>query len=300
MQYQCRTGHASDKGPRQRNEDSVYVDEDLGFAVIADGMGGAAGGAHASGMAVELAAKFVRENLTGTRSEDELWRLLGTLVEEANHQIHQKGEATPALRGMGTTLVLILFRGQRFYVVNVGDSRAYRVQQGGVTQLSRDHSLVQERVDAGLIAPEEAARQPDRSVITRAVGVYPSVEPAITLGEVGDGDTFILTSDGVHAAVLEEALREAASERDPQIAASKLVESAVSQGTTDNATAAVVRVVSNPFEDTESELESILWPSKYSVKKSPGSKAIRVWALLTLLGALAVACGAVLWKILRS
>jgi serine/threonine protein phosphatase PrpC len=148
---------------------------------------------------------------------------------------------------MGTTLVVLVVSDDRYHVAHAGDSRAYRFRDGQLVQITRDHSLVQARVDAGLIRPEDAGRQPDRNVITRAVGVDPDLEPDITEGEALEGDTFVLTTDGVHGVVPASRIRELTALEPPQAAAEGLVNEALRLQTTDNSTAAVLRTGGMPL-----------------------------------------------------
>ncbi|MBI5016519.1 MAG: serine/threonine-protein phosphatase [Deltaproteobacteria bacterium] len=235
------TAQSTHQGPRHNNQDSARVDAGLGYAVIADGMGGAAGGAEASRMAIDLTDWLLRRDLPEARRVGSLPLMLVRVFEDVNRWILQKAQATPELRGMGTTLVLVVFDDEHYHVAHAGDSRAYRIRGGELAQITKDHSLVQARVDAGLIRPEDAASQPDRNVITRAVGVDPSVTPDVGDGELRHGDTFVLTTDGVHGVVPARQILEVASQLPPQEAADSLVQSALRLGTTDNSTAVVVR-----------------------------------------------------------
>lgn len=239
---QIEAGLYTDKGPRANNQDSVRVNDALAYAAVADGMGGAAGGADASRMAVELVDWLFQRELPEARRTNTVPALLGRLFEEANRWIYQRSLSTPELRGMGTTLVVVVLTDSRCHVAHAGDSRAYRLRNGELLQLTKDHSVVQARIDAGLILPEHANQQPDRNVITRAVGVGEHVEPDFSEHEVFGGDTFFLTSDGVHGVVPADRLRELVS-GPPQSIAERLVSEALRLKTTDNSTAAVIRAV---------------------------------------------------------
>lgn len=238
-----QAAQSTHQGPRTNNQDSARADPALGYAVIADGMGGAAGGAEASRMAIDLTDWLLRRDLPEARRGASLPLLLLRVFEDVNRWILQKGQATPELRGMGTTLVLLLISDDHYHVAHAGDSRAYRVRRGELEQITRDHSLVQARVDAGLIRPEEAAHQPDRNIITRAVGIDPSVTPDVSDGELLDGDTFVLTTDGVHGVVPASGILSVASTLSLQEAADGLVQEALRRNTTDNSTAVVIRAL---------------------------------------------------------
>jgi protein phosphatase len=234
-------GQHSDRGHRATNQDAVFVDPARGYAVIADGMGGPAGGEEASRIALETARELLAglSAPAGGGSEAEVLR---RVVGEANRRIFEAAERL-GLLGMGTTLVCLIVRGGRYAVAHAGDSRAYRISGGRLAPLTRDHSLVQEQVDAGLLTPREAARHPLRNVITRAVGTDFSVEPDVLVGEVGEGDVFVLTTDGVHGAVPDSRIETIAWRDPPPLAARELVREALRLGSRDNATAAVLRAV---------------------------------------------------------
>lgn len=284
VQWACATR----QGPRQRNEDAVQVVPELAAALLADGMGGAAGGREASTLAVAAAAEFLARNVPMHTPPTEVGERLHELVAVVNQRVYQQAEAAPGLRGMGSTLVALLTRGTRYYCANVGDSRAYLLRDGKVLQLSKDHSLVQERVDAGLITAEQAAQQPDRNVLTRAIGTTPDVAAYLAEGEVRPGDLFVLTSDGVHGALDSAQLAAADREASPTAIATWLVEEAVAHGTRDNATAAVGRAEAPPGAEA---LERVL---AYPAGDRSGGKTRR-WLLAgVVLLFLATALGAVL------
>lgn len=289
MAYRYRMGWRSAQGRRSSNQDAAAADPEQGFGVIADGMGGAAAGDRASRLAVELAATRLGERLRTTDPAG-LSGLLAELVAEVNAAVHGAAEADPNLRGMGTTLVVAALRGDRCGVAHVGDSRAYRIRDGCLTQLSRDHSLVQARVDAGLISAEEARHQVDRNVITRAVGVEAEVTPDIVVEEVREDDLLVLTTDGVHAFLPESALLQAASAGSPEVAADRLVEEALAQGSNDNATAAVIRIVRAAADTDTAELDDLLarpLTGEHGSRRSLGTGSRWVWA--AVLGLIAAA-----------
>lgn len=246
------------QGPRPRNEDSVQVEPGLAAAILADGMGGAAGGKEASTLTIAAAVEFLGSHLPAHTPPAEVPEQLRRLVADVNRQVYERSVDNPDLHGMGSTLVVLVTRGGRYCCANVGDSRAYLVRGGVLRQISKDHSLVQERVDAGLITAEEAARQPDRNVLTRAIGTTAEVEAYLTEDEVLPGDVFVLTSDGVHGAVAEAQLFAAGDADDPAVSARLLVEAAIAQGTRDNATAAVVKVEAASTAEPLDALEQVL------------------------------------------
>lgn len=236
-------GSATDIGlVRTMNQDHMLVAEPL-FAV-ADGMGG-----HAAG---EIASETALDALLGAIGADPPeggWTATGIAdaVRAANRAVWDEAQANPDFRGMGTTLTaLALVRDgdtERLAIANVGDSRAYRLRDGHLEQLTVDHNLVSELVAEGQLRPDEAETHPQRHVLTRALGVYPDVEVDVLLTDPGAGDRFLLCSDGLSREVpdpqIESVLRRLSSPRD---AASELVSLARLHGGSDNITVVVVDV----------------------------------------------------------
>ncbi len=203
---------------RKTNQDAIYLNPEDKFFIVADGMGGHQGGDVAAQMAIEHASKFVLENLSllaaeekrssGTKELGENYDqtedvkfILKKAVNKANRAIKLKGENNPELAGMGTTLIMLLFYGQKLYITNVGDSRAYLFNAQGIYQLSRDHSLVQEKLNIGIYSREEAALDPYKNVLVRTVGFDPEVEADVFTYKVLRNDLFLLCSDGLHGKV---------------------------------------------------------------------------------------------------
>ena len=178
---------------RSNNEDSVALDDEVALAVLADGMGGYNAGEVASNMATSFIrtelGRWLRE-ASAQASDAEVRRAMDICVDNANRAIFNAANSNPQYAGMGTTLVVALFRDQRLLVGHVGDSRCYRLRAGRLQQITRDHSLLQEQIDAGLITPEQAATHPQRNLIYRSLGTYPNVEVDIyqrqfKIGEIG-------------------------------------------------------------------------------------------------------------------
>ncbi len=185
---------------RSNNEDSVAHDEPVALAVLADGMGGYNAGEVASTMATEFICtelgRWLRE-ASAQASDAEVRRAMDICVDNANRAIFDASNANPAYAGMGTTLVVAVFREDRLLLGHVGDSRGYRLRGGRLTQLTRDHSLLQEQIDAGLITAEQAAFSANKNLVTRAVGVEDTVLLDTHHHELQPGDTVLLCSDGL-------------------------------------------------------------------------------------------------------
>ncbi len=233
----------TDKGRyRAENQDTydvVLTGEDL-LAVVCDGMGGAAAGKLASDMAAKRFLAFARAGFAigGTGQDEDVLR---QAADAANREIFHFAGSDPEYAGMGTTLVGAVFREETVTLVNVGDSRAYRIARDGIVQITKDHSVVQQMVDAGEITREEARRHPRRNLITRAVGSEAFVTSDLYTLPLRDGDIFLLCSDGLTSAVPDAELhRLALASSDAESACRALVGAALENNTRDNVTAVVV------------------------------------------------------------
>lgn len=185
---------ATDTGrKRDHNEDAFAIAAGLGIAVVADGMGGHAGGEVASELAVGTALTILGQT-AGLPARDRL----ETAVQAANANIRDKAATSPRYRDMGTTLVAVLVEGQALAVAHVGDSRLYRLRRGQLAALTRDHSLQQEFIDKGLYTPEEARAKVARNLLSRALGLADEVAVDIATHAVQAGDRYLLCSDGLH------------------------------------------------------------------------------------------------------
>lgn len=217
------------------NEDSFHVG-DSAFAV-ADGMGGHLAGEVASAMALEPLT-----SLDGRVYSDsnEALTALRDAVATANDRIVDKAHDAPSYRGMGTTLTAVMVEGRRAHIAHVGDSRAYLLRDGVFSQLTTDHTLVQRLIDEGRLTSEEAAHHPQRSVITRAIGVEDDVDvDAMTL-ELQAGDRILLCSDGLSGPVTDEAIAKILSQDDLDRIPDDLIDAANDAGGPDNVTAVVI------------------------------------------------------------
>ncbi|RMG45880.1 MAG: Stp1/IreP family PP2C-type Ser/Thr phosphatase [Acidobacteria bacterium] len=197
-----RAAGRTDRGRvRPHNEDSLLVDPKRAVAAVADGMGGHAAGEVASRLAVEALDETLTE---APRDADAVPELLRRAVAEANRRIAETIREHPEYHGMGTTLVAAVWAGDRLFVAHVGDSRAYLIRDGRIRQLTTDHSFVNELVRLGMISREQAARDPRRNVVTRALGSGPVVVPDVIEERILPGDTILLCSDGL-SSMLDDA-----------------------------------------------------------------------------------------------
>ena len=241
-----RYGAATDPGrKRRRNEDTHVVEPPL-FAV-ADGMGGAQAGELASG----LAAAAVKDETGAGHSGKQ--RVVD-VIQEANRRVYQRSSEDAAVSGMGTTMTVALVEDSRIFFAHVGDSRAYLIRGSQLEQLTEDHSLVAELVRSGKLSPEEAETHPQRSVITRALGTDPDVDPDTFSVETAPGDLFMICSDGLTTMVDDEAiLAEIERHRqDLRGAAKALVRAANRRGGEDNITVVLFEIAAagEPLEET--------------------------------------------------
>jgi protein phosphatase len=231
---------------REHNEDWFLVNESLGLYVVCDGMGGHAGGETASRVACEAIEHEVtaaRESApSGPSSIERLADVLRQAVHGACAAVYRTSLTDPELQGMGTTVVALLVNGDDAVVAHVGDSRVYHVRDGEVTQLTEDHSLVNEQVRAGLLSPDEARYSRLKNIITRSVGFEEDV--AVDLAPIGTrpGDVFVLCSDGLSNLVdAEEIGGIVLHSASPEETCADLVELANDRGGDDNITVLVVQ-----------------------------------------------------------
>lgn len=185
---------------RKQNQDAYHIvklDKTCVLAIVCDGMGGAKSGNVASSLAVDVFVQEVQRRWVPGTDWDKADQILRSAVKLANFTVYDQAKQFVEFDGMGTTLVAALIRGQKVTVVNVGDSRAYGITEGGIRQLTKDHSLVQLMVDRGEIRPEMAKSYPGKNLITRAIGTEPVVLCDMFRQEFQRGDFLLLCSDGL-------------------------------------------------------------------------------------------------------
>jgi len=236
---------------RSHNEDSIAQDIDSGLVVLADGMGGYNAGEVASGMAVAMMAAELKQAMGRARPYQtdgageplaESW-LLDT-ARSTNLAIFQASQSQPQYAGMGTTLVAALFYDNRVSVVHIGDSRMYRLRGESYEQITRDHSLLQEQMDSGLISKEDAKLSRNKNLVTRAVGIDAEVEPEVHTHEILPGDIYLLCSDGLSDMVGDEDAGQTLGmlQSNLQLAADQLVQLANDNGGRDNISVILVKI----------------------------------------------------------
>lgn len=244
----------TDPGPvRENNEDAFLLDQDNLLFLVADGMGGHAAGEVASAMAVET----VHHILVDEEEDPDETRLVGDLVadgadalrerlryamNQASVKIRRHSEDDPSTRGMGTTLVVLMFEAGQAHLAHVGDSRAYLFRKGRLSRLTRDHTVVQQEIDAGRLTPELARLVPHKHILTQSVGFHGPVEPDTTTRVLESGDVFLLCSDGVSDPLDDKAIEMIVSATPVDLLADTLVEQALRAGGEDNITVVAVAV----------------------------------------------------------
>jgi len=233
---------------RSHNEDSLAADAEIGLAVLADGMGGYNAGEVASGIAVELIRTEMKKSLSNKSPEELNGQNAEQLIEmhstRANTTIYKASQSQPQYSGMGTTLVVALWHDNQLTVGHIGDSRLYRLRGGALEQITRDHSLLQEQIDSGMITKEQARHSQNKNLVTRAVGIDPEVETEIHTYSVQPGDVYLLCSDGLSDMVTDEdvQLTLASLAANLPLAAEQLVQLANDNGGRDNISVILVRI----------------------------------------------------------
>jgi protein phosphatase len=238
---------------RTNNEDNYLINDELSLFVVCDGMGGHAGGEFASAIAVNTVEEVLTsieiqpdaEDFTvedGANPVEMVREKLRYAIRLAGKRIYQRAQEDTEYQGMGTTcLVLVVDNGNAF-MAHVGDSRGYLVRDGKIEQLTEDHSLVNERVRAGLITEEEAKTHKLKNIITRSLGFMEDVEIDLSVRAVRRGDLFVLCSDGLSNFMETDEIGECVLDYDPQDASRRMIETACERGGDDNITVVVARV----------------------------------------------------------
>ena len=296
-------GERTDVGRgRPENEDSLLVDLDDGLYAVADGMGGHRAGEVASATAIEA----LKTAYLGGQRLDEA-------VVAANDAVFARAAEDAALRGMGTTLTAMALKDSTALLGHVGDSRAYLMRDGAVTQVTEDHSLVEQLVREGRLSPEEAQNHPQRAIITRALGVDPDVQVDTYRLDLKPGDRLLICSDGLTNMLSDDTIAQTLRRHvDPQQAADTLVDMANQAGGDDNITVVLVDALSDGSEaaaptaiaepEPEPALEDTLPPAAEEPTARRGARGLRsalLWGL-PIVAVIGIAIGAVGWYARRT
>lgn len=251
-QFTLEIASLTDPGQvRTQNEDAIAHLDALGLAILADGMGGYNAGEVASGMAIALLKSELELALPGLNERADLMhQTLAQAITAANRSIYKMAASRQQYTGMGTTLVLTVLRDQTLTVAHLGDSRLYRMRATELRQVTQDHSMLQEQINAGVLTAEQARHSLHKNLVTRALGVAEEAQPDIADHRVEAGDVYLLCSDGLSDMVddvdIATILASAGSEPNLQACAEKLVACANKNGGRDNVSVIVLKVVAKP------------------------------------------------------
>ena len=221
----CKTGGLSDG--------SVW-------AVVCDGMGGANGGSTASRIAAETIAEQLKELYNIEKYRDDMEKLIKTAIAIANQRVYDMSLKVYSLSGMGTTVVTAVVKNEVVHIVHAGDSRAYLYENGSLTQITKDHSMVQELVDIGQITPEEARNHPNKNIITRALGTRENLKTDYNGVKFDKDSVLLICTDGLSNYLTDEDIAEFINKSRGDELVSRLVEQAKIMGGSDNITVAVI------------------------------------------------------------
>lgn len=239
---------------REHNEDSFIADGQLGFFMVADGVGGGNAGEVASGMLADflheevaaLCDSLAARKLSLDEQQEHFQRRLPSMVQRASELIYRKAQEERSLRGMATTAVLLKILGERAIIAHVGDSRLYLLRGDSIHQITQDHSLAREMVEKGLLTEEEIPRFRYKNVILRSVGLQPTVQVDTLILDILPGDFLLICSDGLTDMVSLERIEETVKNHPPREAVPLLVAAANEGGGNDNITAVLVQVLGTP------------------------------------------------------
>jgi serine/threonine protein phosphatase PrpC len=274
---------ATDTGrTREHNEDNFLVDKKLKLFIVADGMGGHAAGEVASSVAVhevrkaiadqkEIVDRFVMGgSLIGKQS---VLTLIKNAIVLACQQVHRLAQENAERQGMGTTLSLLLVGADRGFIGHVGDSRIYRSRNGVVSQLTEDHSVINELIKSGRLKPGDAFDSPYKNAVTRAVGVHPTVEVDAIDFEIKEGDHFLLCSDGLSCYLTDELTADILEKKELKEIPQAFINHANQSGGKDNITAIVVKAVKDEVtkstEEAQIQAQAQASPTLVSQAKTP-------------------------------
>jgi protein phosphatase len=234
---------------RAHNEDSIAADPDIGLATLADGMGGYQAGEVASGIAVAMVPAEMRKLIASQAlhglNGDAVRKLVVEQATKVNAAIYVAAQQQKQYSGMGTTLVIAYWHDDQVTIGHLGDSRCYRLRGESIKSLTRDHSWIQEQIDAGLMTYEQARASKKKNLVTRACGIDPDVTPEVHTHDVAPGDIYILCSDGLYDMVSDENIHLTVSslKSNLPLAAQQLVQQANDNGGRDNISVILVHVL---------------------------------------------------------
>lgn len=229
---------------RKVNQDAVkteVISDNLAWSVVCDGMGGQAGGDIASNIAVIMISKFLSDNLSELKTSDEIKSVIYEAVSSANQAIYLKSEKDKNLKNMGTTVIVCVVSMNKLYVAHMGDSRAYLISDDEITQITTDHSMVQEMLDNGKLTIEEARNHPQKNIITRALGVSPEIKLEYNTLDIKKGNIILSCTDGLTNTVEEQDIYNICKKcNNKEEAVGKLISKGNKNGGNDNITVSLI------------------------------------------------------------
>ena len=231
---------------RELNEDTISIpseEESMKLFILADGMGGVNGGEEASKLASKSVKDYIKKNFIKIeRTKIGLEELIRNAMNYANNKVLEKGSNTPELKGMGTTLIVVLIYRGRIHIGHIGDSRVYRLRQNVLRQITQDHSYVQELLKQGAITEEEAKNHPQKNALTKVLGCEKKIKPDIITKGFVKGDIILMCSDGLTNMVDDQYIYEIIMKNiyDINVACKKLIEKANKNGGKDNVSAIII------------------------------------------------------------
>lgn len=229
---------------RKVNQDAVkteVISDNLAWSVVCDGMGGQAGGDIASEIAVIMISKFLSDNLSELKTSDEIKSVMYEAVSGANQAIYLKSEKDKNLKNMGTTVIVCVVNRNKLYVAHMGDSRAYLISNDKITQITTDHSMVQEMLDNGKLTIEEARNHPQKNIITRALGVSSDIKLEYNTIDIKKGDIVLSCTDGLTNTVEEQDIYNICKNpKNQEEAVSELITTGNKNGGNDNITVSLI------------------------------------------------------------
>lgn len=240
-----KTVGSSDKGKlRVRNEDAYrfgYFDDGSAWGVVCDGMGGVHGGQLASNIAINMVSDKIKLCYTQSMPVTSLENLLLSAITTANVTVFDRGIYDNSLKGMGTTIVATIIKNSTACIAHVGDSRAYKISEESIEQITRDHSLVQEMLDKGQITKEEFENNPIKNIITRAMGVGEEIDVEFDFVELKKDEAILMCSDGLSGMINEEKIHEIYKTTEFDKLTEKYIQAANDNGGLDNITVVVMK-----------------------------------------------------------
>lgn len=267
-------GVQTDRGFRRaNNEDTAAAAKNGVWFLVADGMGGHAAGEVASQLAASTLAELLGD---GSILDSNPEQVLRRAAQEANTRLFEMQQRRPECAGMGTTLTLLAFCRNRYYIAHVGDSRGYLLRDGLLRQLTKDHSVVWQLFEDGTLSKKELSRHPNKNLITRSIGTHLQAEIDIEENEVRQGDIFLLCSDGLTDVVPDEVIREILSDggKSPQQLCAGLVTSALDAGGPDNVSSVVVRLRSALGSEKRATPDQMRREDTSETGDGPGSRIL--------------------------